>query len=229
MPLSRLATAVVTASLALGVAACGGDAADKVSDTAADAADSAKSAANDAADSAKSTAGDAADSAKSTAEDAADSAKSTAEDAADSAKSTAGDAADTAKSTAEDAADTARSTAEDAKDEVSGATTKRTIVMRDDAFSPARVSVSAGRVEITARNAGESPHELVLLRTRRAPGSIPLEDGKASEAASVGEIGVQQPGDSGSRTFDLKPGRYVFLCNVDGHYRAGMRGRLVVR
>jgi uncharacterized cupredoxin-like copper-binding protein len=37
------------------------------------------------------------------------------------------------------------------------------------------------------------------------------------------------PGESAPHTFDLKPGTYVMVCNVPGHYDAGMYGTLTVR
>ena len=82
---------------------------------------------------------------------------------------------------------------------------------------------------MTARNVGKQQHEFVLLRTDKAPDAIPLEGDKASEADSVGEISEQDPGDSATHSFKLTPGKYVFICNVDGHYKLGMRGSLDVK
>jgi uncharacterized cupredoxin-like copper-binding protein len=103
------------------------------------------------------------------------------------------------------------------------------VVMSDYEFVPSKLTAGAGRLEVTAKNAGRQRHELVLLRTDTAPEAIPLEGGGASESSSVGEIGEQQPGKSATRTFALTPGRYVFICNVGDHYRRGMRGSLVIR
>ena len=104
-----------------------------------------------------------------------------------------------------------------------------TVGMGDYRFSPASLTARAGKLVITARNTGRQEHELVLLRTDAAPGAIPVSGGKASESDSVGEIPEQKPGTSGTHTFKLQPGKYVFLCNVDGHYARGMRGSLVVK
>jgi uncharacterized cupredoxin-like copper-binding protein len=46
---------------------------------------------------------------------------------------------------------------------------------------------------------------------------------------SSGEIPEQEPGKSASHTLMLKPGAYVYICNVPGHYAAGMRGTLTVK
>jgi uncharacterized cupredoxin-like copper-binding protein len=37
------------------------------------------------------------------------------------------------------------------------------------------------------------------------------------------------PGGGGTARFRLRPGRYVLLCNMFGHYRGGMHTELVVR
>jgi uncharacterized cupredoxin-like copper-binding protein len=58
---------------------------------------------------------------------------------------------------------------------------------------------------------------------------LPTKGKEASEAGAVGEIREQKPGKSGARTFKLKPGRYVYICNAPGHYKAGMRGTLTVK
>lgn len=98
----------------------------------------------------------------------------------------------------------------------------------DFKFSQSNLTAKAGKVKITLKNAGQAPHEFILLKTNAAPDSLKQTNGRVSEKASVGEIGEQQPGASGSHTFDLKPGKYVFVCNVPGHYGDGMRGQLTV-
>jgi uncharacterized cupredoxin-like copper-binding protein len=50
-----------------------------------------------------------------------------------------------------------------------------------------------------------------------------------SEDASVGEISETDGGAFKSHTFNLKPGHYVFVCNIPGHYANGMRGELTVQ
>jgi uncharacterized cupredoxin-like copper-binding protein len=96
-------------------------------------------------------------------------------------------------------------------------------------FSPSSLTARPGRLRVTAANSGSEEHELVLIRTDAAAGSLPVKKGKASEQGSVGEISQQRPGQAASHTFVLKPGRYVYICNVPGHYQAGMRGTLTVR
>jgi uncharacterized cupredoxin-like copper-binding protein len=103
------------------------------------------------------------------------------------------------------------------------------VAMSDFKFAPTNSTAGAGKLKVTATNAGRQQHEFVLLRTDKAPGGIPVKGGKASESSSVGEISEQEPGKHATHTFTLKPGKYVFICNVDGHYKLGMRGALVVK
>jgi uncharacterized cupredoxin-like copper-binding protein len=136
--------------------------------------------------------------------------------------------------TADKAADKAGKAAKSAKQKVTeaaGASGDRalSVGMRDFEFEPSTLTATAGKVTVTVHNKGQQPHEFVLLRTDARPGAIPIKNGEASEAGSVGEIGEQDPGKSGQHTFKLKAGRYVFVCNVDGHYKLGMRGALLVR
>jgi uncharacterized cupredoxin-like copper-binding protein len=104
-----------------------------------------------------------------------------------------------------------------------------TVAMTEYRFKPSNVTVRAGRLRVTAKNAGHKEHEFVLLRSSRPAGALPTKGKEASEAGAVGEVSERKPGKSGTHTFNLKPGRYVFICNVPGHYRKGMRGTLTVR
>ena len=94
---------------------------------------------------------------------------------------------------------------------------------------PTPKSVRAGRVTFVARNVGKIEHELVVIRTNRKPGSLPVSGGKASERGSVGEVADLAPGETGRVTLRLRPGKYVLICNVRGHYQAGQYVGFVVR
>jgi uncharacterized cupredoxin-like copper-binding protein len=87
---------------------------------------------------------------------------------------------------------------------------------------PSVRSVRAGRVVFTARNTGKLPHNLVVLRTNLAPGKLPVVGSVAKEVGRRGKTPVFGPGKSRRLALELKPGKYVLLCNVAGHYKAGM-------
>jgi uncharacterized cupredoxin-like copper-binding protein len=94
--------------------------------------------------------------------------------------------------------------------------------------APSATTLAAGKVKIAAANDGKTTHEMVVLRTDKPAAS--LGSGKrVSEAGSVGEISDLKAGAGASKTFDLSPGHYVLLCNLPGHYSAGMRADLTVR
>jgi uncharacterized cupredoxin-like copper-binding protein len=105
---------------------------------------------------------------------------------------------------------------------------RTTISMTDFAFKPEALAARAGKLRVTAKNDGTAEHELILIRTSRAPNALRTAGGRAAEAGAVGEIPEQPPRKSASHTFVLKPGAYVYICNVPGHYASGMRGTLTV-
>lgn len=89
-------------------------------------------------------------------------------------------------------------------------------------------------------NGGNISHELVVLPlpADQVVGTRPIGgDGRIDEAGSVGEAsttcaqGAGQgivSGSSGWVTLTLAPGRYELLCNLPGHYAAGMYTQLTV-
>ena len=97
--------------------------------------------------------------------------------------------------------------------------------------SPARVS--AGDVVFRARNRGPDAHELIIIRGRVA-GLKLRSDGMTvnEEALEPSTVGTLEPGAPGSVRelhVKLKPGRYVLLCNMSGHFMGGMHTVVVVR
>ena len=48
------------------------------------------------------------------------------------------------------------------------------------------------------------------------------------KAGDKGEVSELDPGKSGSLTVDLKAGKYLLICNVPGHYGAGMWAEFTV-
>lgn len=89
-------------------------------------------------------------------------------------------------------------------------------------------SARAGTVTFTVRNVAGAEHELVVLRTSRRAARLPVRNGRASEAGKVGEVEV-----AGHRTRTLRlrlgKGHYALICNIPGHYQAGMRKDFTVR
>lgn len=107
-----------------------------------------------------------------------------------------------------------------------GEGTTVSVELADFAVTPDVTSVAAGAITFVATNAGPSEHELVVLRTDLAPDALPVEGGMAAEDASgieeTGEIEEFEAGGTESATFELPAGSYVLICNIPGHYQAGM-------
>ena len=107
-----------------------------------------------------------------------------------------------------------------------------TIQMGEFFFKPKDVTVSSGKVTITAPNIGKAEHELVLLKTNVDPANLKTEkDGEVIEEdySGPGEIPDVESGETGKTTLNLKPGTYAMICNLPGHYKAGMYGSVTVK
>jgi uncharacterized cupredoxin-like copper-binding protein len=103
------------------------------------------------------------------------------------------------------------------------------ITERDFRIS-APASIHAGMVRLRIHNLGPDTHELLIAR---APtGRLPLRgDGLTvdEEAVHSSVLEGQERGKTGDLRVRLAPGRYVLLCNMAGHYLAGMRRTILVR
>jgi uncharacterized cupredoxin-like copper-binding protein len=86
----------------------------------------------------------------------------------------------------------------------------------------------AGKVTFDVTNDGKSPHEMVVIKTDKGAGDLG-SGARVSEAGSAGEAGDIAPGKAKSVTLDLKPGHYALICNIAGHYTAGMYADFTVR
>jgi uncharacterized cupredoxin-like copper-binding protein len=107
--------------------------------------------------------------------------------------------------------------------------TATNVSMTEFKFAPEALSARPGRLPVRVKNNGSAPHEFVVIRTTKAADALPTKGAEASEAGAIGEIPEQQPGKTASHTFNLKAGKYVFICNVPGHYKSGMYGTLTVK
>ena len=115
---------------------------------------------------------------------------------------------------------------------VTVAPTRLVLKLADFTIEPYLSAVPKGPVEIKVLNKGTQEHELIVVKSK---GALPVKGGRVDEAALerrhrvLGEISGVPAGRSASKTFVLRAGSYYLLCNVPGHYRAGMRATLVVR
>ena len=99
-------------------------------------------------------------------------------------------------------------------------------------------TMPAGQVSFRVVNTGAWIHELTVLplEADQGIGHRRVEaDNQVAESASIGHVegscGDEEghgivPGATGWTTITLAPGRYELICNVAGHYRAGMYAQL---
>jgi uncharacterized cupredoxin-like copper-binding protein len=107
-------------------------------------------------------------------------------------------------------------------------------------LSADHATVPHGTVSFLVTNDGSIDHEMVILplANSQAAGTRPVagdaridEAGSLGEASKTGGAGAGEgivPGASGWVSMTLAPGRYELVCNLPGHYTAGMYTQLTV-
>lgn len=90
-----------------------------------------------------------------------------------------------------------------------------------------RRSAPAGVVTFKVTNASKDTiHEMIVMFLAEPGRPLPyiVGDNRVDEDKSgdKGEVSELDPGKSGSLTVPLKAGKYLLICNVAGHYAAGM-------
>ena len=104
--------------------------------------------------------------------------------------------------------------------------------IKDFKILPSSDSAPAGLVTLNVSNSGPTTHEFVIVRTDLPDDGLPI----GTDGLSVDEDGLEpvdeiegiEDGTSGQVTVRLAPGRYVFFCNFEGHYLAGMNASVEV-
>jgi len=108
------------------------------------------------------------------------------------------------------------------------------VVEKDFSIRATPPTVKGGLVDFTVANAGPSAHEFLIFRADQAPDALPTgSDGRVDESSDQ-ITKVFDSGDNiaanGSKVFHaaLTPGTYVLVCNLPGHYKAGMHEAFTV-
>jgi len=120
-----------------------------------------------------------------------------------------------------------------------------TVVLTEFTISPLpSAETKAGTVRMKVVNKGSITHEMVLVRAAsvaalpkvttsggaRMVGAVDEE--AIPERNKVGETGDVKPGKTVTKTFKLRPGRYVMFCNIDdatgNHFAHSMYAEFVV-
>jgi uncharacterized cupredoxin-like copper-binding protein len=104
------------------------------------------------------------------------------------------------------------------------------VTLKDFAIAPAATTAPPGTVEFDITNDGPSVHEFEVLATDVAPDALPVDSSvvQTQDSEIVDEVENIVPGTSTGLRVDLVPGSYVIICNVPGHYEAGMHSGFTV-
>lgn len=97
--------------------------------------------------------------------------------------------------------------------------------------SPA--SAPAGRITFEATDSSKDQiHEMIVMYLADPSKQLPYiaDESRVDEdkAGDKGEVSELDPGQSGSLTVTLQPGKYLLICNVPGHFEAGMWAEFTV-
>ena len=88
-------------------------------------------------------------------------------------------------------------------------------------------TLKSGSSSFTISNFGAVPHELLVFKSELEPSAYPTDAAGDIKEEGAGVTLVSDgdnidPGGSQARTVDLEPGTYLFVCNIPGHFKAGM-------
>jgi uncharacterized cupredoxin-like copper-binding protein len=81
-----------------------------------------------------------------------------------------------------------------------------------------------GYFAFDVRNTGKVQHEFVIVKTARTAKKLPVANGEVSHHGWKGAAPLQ-PGEHKRIIVapNLRPGHYVLICGIPGHYQKGMR------
>ena len=101
------------------------------------------------------------------------------------------------------------------------------VTLSEFKVAPAATTIAPGQITLNITNAGTVQHELLVFRSDLAPTAYPEENGGINEEGpaieKVSDGDNLDPGTTQTRTVDLTtPGTYLFVCNLPGHFAAGM-------
>jgi uncharacterized cupredoxin-like copper-binding protein len=100
------------------------------------------------------------------------------------------------------------------------------VTLKDFSIRSSMAIADAGPVEFDVYNQGPATHEFVVVRTDIPADRLPIAaDGLSVDEDALAPVGeISEVSIWTGQTLDLRlsPGRYVFFCNLEGHYLGGM-------
>jgi uncharacterized cupredoxin-like copper-binding protein len=117
-------------------------------------------------------------------------------------------------------------------DDDDGTSTEIDVSMEEFMFTPTEWTVAAGEeITVNLENTGSVEHEFVILQpgvTVESEADLPETEEELLADFVYWEDEVE-PGDSKTVTFTAPAaGTYQVICAIEGHFDAGMTGRLTV-
>lgn len=107
------------------------------------------------------------------------------------------------------------------------ATTTPKVDMVDFAFEPTDITVPAGQeITVTLSNGGAVEHEFVIMKFGQTIGDD-FGDEDEENIYWEAEVGAGKT-DTVTFTAPTEPGEYQVVCGIEGHFKAGMAGKLIV-
>ena len=119
--------------------------------------------------------------------------------------------------------------------ETSAKATKIEVTAKEMAFQLSSTTAPVGLVEFVVKNVGKEAHEFVVLKNDLSDKKLPLKGNSLDENAkgfkNLGEIGENKLKSGATETLkvNLTPGRYLLVCNLPGHFKAGMKAEFTVK
>ena len=94
-------------------------------------------------------------------------------------------------------------------------------------------AVKAGEITFNVTNdSKDTVHEMIVMYLANPGKPLPYLEAEnrvdEDKAGDKGEVSELDPGKSGTLTVELKAGKYLLICNVPGHYGAGMWAEFTV-
>ena len=101
------------------------------------------------------------------------------------------------------------------------------VTMKEFSVAAQPAGTASGQITFNLKNEGAVVHELVVIRTEVDAADLPQSGGKVDETSAAievkGKVQNVAGGASGQpMTAGLPAGKYALICNVPGHYGAGM-------
>jgi hypothetical protein len=87
-----------------------------------------------------------------------------------------------------------------------------------------------GYFAFDVRNTGKVAHEFVIVKTARTAKKLPVANGEVSHHGWKGAAPLE-PGEHKRIIVvpNFRPGHYVLICGIAGHYQKGMRRDFTLR